>query len=251
MPVGDRLLVAEFRLHLFADGFRTVWTAPRPIIGHRSYLLVDGTELNVVAREREDGSTYLIHIVRRDEAGMPEEVRSVYSLPPGSPLVRRPPGVSPTPDGGFWVVEANRSTFDRYDGAGEHMRRLEINRPWFTPWDEPPPGNGTERPPVPRTREVRELGDGRAIVTTTVASLDWAPRSPGGSYPGTTDRAGRDTLVELVDLESGEVLGSVQVPWILGFVEGPGELLVHAPESMPSLDVSIHVWRIRIEPEGP
>jgi hypothetical protein len=34
-------------------------------------------------------------------------------------------------------------------------------------------------------------------------------------------------------------------------VEGPGELLVHAPESMPSLDVSIHVWRIRIEPEGP
>jgi hypothetical protein len=251
MPVGNSLIVAELRLHLFEEGFQPVWTAPRPIVGHRNYLLADGAELNVIALEGEDGHSYLIHIVRRDEAGKPEEVRSVYRLPPGSTIARRPPGVSPAPDGGFWVVEANRSTFDRFDGWGEHLRQVELNRPWFTPWDEPPPGNGTERPPVPRTMEVRELGGGRAVVTTFVASPDWAPRSPGPVYLGTTDRGGQDTLVELVDLATGEVLGSVQVPWLLRFVEGPGELLVHAPESMPTQDVSIHVWRLRIEPEGP
>jgi hypothetical protein len=251
MPVSDRLFVAERQVHVFEEGFRPVWTAPQPIQGHRTFLLADGAEIYVRPIEREDGRSYLVHLLRRNDTGMPGEVRSLYPLPRGVYRSRRPPGVSPTPDGGFWVVESNRSTFERYDGAGEHLRRLEIHRPWFIPWDEPPPGNGTEHPPVPRTIQIRELGGGRALVTNFVAEPDWTPGSAAGLAPGTTDRGGHETLMELVDLQTGEVLGSVQVPWLLNFVEGPGEPLVHAAESMPTLDVSIHVWRIRIEPAVP
>jgi hypothetical protein len=176
---------------------------------------------------------------------------SIYPLPPGTLRVRRNPSISPTADGGFWVVEGNHSSFARYDGSGELVVQLDVDRPWFTPWDEVPPGNGTERPHVPVTHALRELGDGRALPATTVPILDWVPRARTGGLRTEPTNGVIDTPLELIDLDTGTVLGSVRAPWDLRFVAGPGEPLVHAPESMPSLDESIHIWRVSIEPEGP
>lgn len=122
-------------------------------------------------------------------------------------------------DGDSALIVAPRwygSKYERWSLTGSRSRVLNPERPWFTPYDSAALHREVESGRVPPTRlqAVRSVADDRLVgifVTPT----------PSGAMADTTRPVDEafDSVIEVVDPQSGRVLKVVQVsPPLRGFV---------------------------------
>lgn len=181
----------------------------------------------------KDGAYVIAGRVARPEAlGRPLHVfgpddgyrRSLY--PPDWPEDRSfPPHVlAAAQDGGFWVGEQNRYRLDLLDVAGNHRERVERKAAWFEPYEKWSPPY--EDPPLPRLWSAQEDGKGRLWTMLYVADRHFVPlaeprRDTDLNAPRGPKNPTFDTVIEVIDLSTGTVVGQRRFDALLGgFLSG-------------------------------
>lgn len=150
--------------------------------------------------------------------------------------------------GGFWTLAPNGTTISRYASTGDLDHAVEIDGGVVEPRTERVEGEGSEVPPRPRHEGLADQGDGTLLVVSWVADAEWEPTDPtddqGGLVLNEQDsNPVFDSVVERVDGETGEVLGSIRIPYALQPVQGSPELF-HSRHPAPLGHVITRIWRI-------
>lgn len=124
------------------------------------------------------------------------------------------------PGESFFVVSVNRYRIENWSLSGRLLRTIEKTPSWFTPWERMPPDRRAERPP-PWFDSVRfDEGDGVLWCVFHVPDRNWVKTSdadPTVEGPGSPDLTLDkmhdifDTIIEVIDLTSGEVLASKRI----------------------------------------
>jgi hypothetical protein len=214
--VGGSIVVLEGqgRVHTFLPDLSLISTQNLPISPYTSTVLANGSIVAHVPLAREDGQRYMQHLLRPSGQGPFDIVRSFGVA--SDPLEELRVAYATT-DGGFWVrFPGLPGRFERYSGEGELLREISVPR-------------GEEEG---SSIAVLELPDGRIVLRTLL-------REPGQGGLA-------DTLLELVDPESGAVLTSRRLPRSYQFVRNSQEFLASTEET-ESGDVEFLIWRLRIE----
>lgn len=137
--------------------------------------------------------------------------------------------VTPGTAGGFWMLSYSDLQLRKYSSRGELRKTVSIRSNWFVPWETAPEGAGFSRPPRPRHVGLRDLGDGTLLLVSLVADPGWHPpeRTENGLIRITTLDTNRlyDSVVELVDEASGEVIAHELLSESVGLVSGAEDLL--------------------------
>lgn len=125
------------------------------------------------------------------------------------------------PGGAFWVGRMNRYRLDKYSSDGSHLGSIEREVEWFEPWET--------FVDVRRGRPNSQVGglleddDGRLWVLIWVGD---DRDGPSDDFVGPRDVQGPvdttwDTIIEVLDARSGEVIASRRLPqYVHGFVNG-------------------------------
>lgn len=119
-------------------------------------------------------------------------------------------------DGNIWAARSNRYRIDKWSPDGDHIMRIERDAPWFRPWEEWP-GVDYEVRPLPAIVGVRDWGGGLLMVIVRVADREWRPMHPARIVQDheVTSAAQEeelyDTVIEVLDIRSGTVLGRTRV----------------------------------------
>lgn len=172
-------------------------------------LLPDGRGL-FSAPVRGEFARYPLHLLEPNG----EHVRSFGAAPDapaptgGDAAWRR---IAPAGLTSVWAAHMDRYRIELWDAAdeGEQPRRVvERTVDWF------PPGLqeevSMEAPPTPRLQGVRQDSSGRLLVLISTADPRWREAiEPGTVHANVTDRSRyRDSRIELIDPETGELLAS-------------------------------------------
>lgn len=155
-----------------------------------------------------------------------------------------PPVVARASDGGFWTLTRNGSELKRYSADAQLTRTVQVATPWFEPWSEPIRGEGREVKPRSRRVVVNEIANDTLLVLTWVADGAWAPEAPGTPLRPASEDHGRvyDTIVELVDARSGNVIAEQRYPQALSTVDAAGDLLFSTEEDADG-HIITQIWQ--------
>lgn len=205
-------------------------------------LPLDGDRTVVTTRGGGGGHPSQVQIIDADG-----RVSPIVSSPSGDPAVRY---LAPSRNGGFWVAHRDRYLVEEYDREGARVRTLARDHDWFEPLEAgtPPPAAFSRptlldlyedesgrlwlliRVPEPdRERRERALGSGQVRLD----ALDWS--------------AVQDTRIEVLDLETGELLASTSFDQALRLLEG-GYVLGRS--ELPSGLLQAHVSRLSLRQNG-
>jgi hypothetical protein len=122
--------------------------------------------------------------------------------------------------------------FTRTDAEGTLLRALVGDREWFVPWTESvTPREPADGPPSPNLFDLSLDAEGRLWVLIGVAgdawqeAFDWDARD-GHGYPRLHDddrrHNYRDTILEVIDLETGGLLARERFHRAIGGFVEPG-----------------------------
>jgi hypothetical protein len=133
--------------------------------------------------------------------------------------------------GGVWYGKWNAYELQLFVG-GRLTKTVTRDAEWFAPWEGPEVGGMPRRPTI---EAVAERPDGLLLVVLTVADPSWRPssRRPGeGQRPTQLPRRAMwDSIVEIVDPETGEALASMRSDsYLRSPVGGDGTVLYTARE---------------------
>jgi len=114
---------------------------------------------------------------------------------------------------------------EEWDSSGRLLRTITREVEWFEPWFEPPAANAREQAPPPSPIGVYQDGEGLLWTLVHVADANWRPLPPGDVTEGgltvtTMQQRNRlhDTMVEVIDPESGRLLSSLRLDaYVRGF----------------------------------
>lgn len=124
------------------------------------------------------------------------------------------------PNGSFFVASVNRYRIENWSLSGRLLGAIEKAPSWFTPWESMPSDLRAEKPPpwLDSVRFAEE--DGVLWCVFHVPDRNWVKTSdtdptveaPGGSDL-TLDKMHDvfDTIIEVIDLRSGEVVASKRI----------------------------------------
>lgn len=156
-----------------------------------------------------------------------------------------------------WVTEGtgtsiltgsfDRSVVERRTPGGEVLEEVRIDRSWFPEGVPHPAGAPFRERPEPRTVAARLLYGNTLILLSTVAASGWEPLSggPPSFDPATLDLGALfDTVIETVDLTTGQVLARRVVEGALAPVSGSPALFYSTREDALG-NVTISIWRVR------
>jgi hypothetical protein len=94
---------------------------------------------------------------------------------------------------------------------------------------------------------ISQLGEARLLLATLVADERWSPIANLGADISRLDTAALyDTVLEVIDVSTGIVVGETRVDVPLQMVRG-GNDLVSAVRETGSGDHRVVVWRVRVE----
>ena len=160
--------------------------------------------------------------------------------------------LAPASEGGFWALRGNGNRLERYGPDGELVDAVVIEGGSVAPWAEGRmDGEGQEVPRRPRYTGFSELGDGTFLLVAWVSPEEWTPGSDaeGGAMlaPATMNVSDAyDTVLELVDATSGQVLARARVPDALSVVQG-APTLFHSRHPDGELGhVITRIWRAEL-----
>jgi hypothetical protein len=131
--------------------------------------------------------------------------------------------LEPLGDSAILVLDVNNSSLRRHWLADRRSDTIRIAREWFKPWTDPVPGEGHAERPRPKAVALSTLTRDRVVVATWVADDEWAPATvaPGVIRFDNMDHSRIwDTIFEVVDIATGQVLGSIRVDGALRPVQG-------------------------------
>lgn len=128
-------------------------------------------------------------------------------------------------DGVVWTASRTRYRLRAWDlSSGEKTRVLERTADWFQP--NPAENPPAEEQPLPAVESIGFDSDGHLLVLTAVAALDWkdhmVPKQVAGriiDQPDSMDGI-YDTIIEVVDPESGQLLASQRFPDLIWGCQG-------------------------------
>lgn len=161
--------------------------------------------------------------------------------------------------GGIWLAKANRHEATLY--VDEEPRQLLVRRGAgaFASWEGSTQGEGIVVPPRPAVEALTERSDGLLTLVTRVADASWEfnrrnmlrEAGPEGPNPRTLDRQLLfDSVVEVLDPETGRMWGQATSDHYLRSVSGDGSLL-YAPVVDVIGRVRLHIFRVQLESGGP
>jgi hypothetical protein len=150
-------------------------------------------------------------------------------------------------DGAVWATYRTRYALELWsvDGVSEPIRVLERKVPWFPPHARQPQ-SASDAPP-PRLQAIRLVDNDRMLVVILVAGKTWQKAvRDGGIHPIVTDWQGYyDSIIELIDLSSGEVLASAKSP--LAFHDFVDDELLSTVTFDDAHNPYLEVWRVRFQ----
>lgn len=205
------------RLTTIRAGEVTTWDLPF-VVGTWA-VLPDGRHVYSAASFSPDLIGYPVHVY--DEAGrritrsLGDEGVRVDRSPRSRGVVTR--RVAVAEDGNIWAAHETRYRIDKWSPDGDRLVRIERDSPWFQPW-EVWPGMDYEVRPPPVTVGVGDWGEGLLMVVVRLADANWKPIRPSRTpLPGhetimpAQENELYDTMIEVLDIRSGTVLGRTQV----------------------------------------
>jgi hypothetical protein len=149
---------------------------------------------------------------------------------------------------GVWSAHWARYRIEQWDRNGQLRAVVEREADWFKPYATSAPLPRTrDVPPAPRIRTFHEDSAGRLWVVVLVPGEKWRSGlgnnrvGPNGrTMIEITDPASYENiLVEVLDLRSRTVLGSIRVPHNRAFVLDNGQLAIYREdaEGTPFMDI--------------
>lgn len=244
------------RLHVFADGRETVLsesgsvleTRPTPWRSGEVLFLPGGEYVLAGSVGTRDRAGFPLHVVGADGTVRHSFGKVGRGLEfDGFSALRT---LAPSRGGRFWAADVNQYRLVQWDAAGRP--RLELRRApsWFEPWEQwTGPWEG--RPP-PRLADIHEDAAGRLWTMTWVADRQFQRISPDdvdirdSKYAG--DHPLYDTIIEVLDVDSGELLLSQRFGEMLsGFHPGG---IVGGWDATPMGHQLFTFYRVRIESGG-
>jgi hypothetical protein len=240
---GDTVFVVNFdRLLTFDGQLRPLATSRINVQANAAALLRDG-RLVVSYRLRQSGNvSALVHIL--DRSGRIAKSVEFDSTATQSPDFARQ--VAGSSDGGFWVAPVNDNWLRKYTSNGILARQLRVRRAWMIPSRGVPFGLQPylERP-RPRLYSMRETGSRRLLTLGHVADAEWraADREPVVNANENINSL-YDSVIDVIDSNSGEVLATARHPQYLRIVENSDDLVAAAQETTEG-DVKAVLYRIR------
>jgi hypothetical protein len=125
--------------------------------------------------------------------------------------------IAPASGGMVWATRGNSYELELFDTAGVRRSRVVREVPWFKPWTTYT-STGLETRPETFISDMHEDSSGVLWVLLNVADTEWRPREgilrPGGMIyiPDTMKELIFDTIIEAIDLRSGQLLASQRFP---------------------------------------
>lgn len=158
--------------------------------------------------------------------------------------------LSPASGPRFWAGHVNSYTIELWDSQGRRYRSYTRTVPWFVAWirARSPSPEG----PQSRMSSLRRDAQGRLWVTFQVSDPDWesALRPSGrefGGYIPNPPQGFWDTIIEVLDENTGEVLASLRIDdLIIGIVDDRHMLSYgESPRGEPFVDLWEVDFRLR------
>ncbi len=156
--------------------------------------------------------------------------------------------VAPSADGGIWTSRVDEYVIERWSADGILQQRLVRDAGWFRAVRQVS-GSPAPTPPQPHIVALQEDRSGLVWVLTSVADLNWKPMSvrqvAGEDAPSPAEMDGLyDTILEVLDPESGRVVVARRVPYLLrGFA---GEDLIYRYRERSGGNPVYEVLRVRL-----
>lgn len=154
--------------------------------------------------------------------------------------------LAPSSDSGFWAAQVAEYAIEKWSAKGVLQRRILRDAPWFVAHQLAVP---TDREPAPRPLLVGIWEDaaGRLWTVSLVPDARWRSafgavrQSSRGEY-STLDRMDLyvDTVIEVLDVELGQVLARTRIDGAASAVGTGGLFAVTATDADGSLLVSLH-----------
>jgi hypothetical protein len=152
-------------------------------------------------------------------------------------------------DNSVWAGTKTRYYIEEWTIGGELIRTFERNKNWFrTHYEEPMPDPA--RPPVPVMRALHQDAAGLLWVAVAIPDENWAEGIYKSEYDeGTGYQVSSwddffDTVIEVINPESGEVVASTRIdPYVWWFV-GERQFATYTEDE--GLWPKIKIWEMRL-----
>lgn len=238
---GDSTVVVDAgsrQLKSFSRDWNPGWIAPDISAyggGSLVALPAGGFVRSGEVRQRIDSIGHPLHLL--DAEGRLVRSFGADSADPSSPITKYPT-LAATPDGNVWAADRHRYRLILWSTDGSALRTIERHPEWF-----PPRVSGAavtpEQPPVPAIEAIHLDRSNRLWIYVSVASPGWADGlgeerqgAHGPSYTVTDEELLRETVVEVLDAGSGELLASTRVPPTIRMAVDDGLAAAYVEDSL-------------------
>ena len=234
---GDSLGVVDdsvLRLTVLnADG-SVARTQRLPFRLHRLAQLDDGTMIASGVQHTADAIGYVLHVVGTDGSSRP--------LGPAQTVLPTRPSASQRrlarAGGTFWAARPDRYELTEHASDGTQLRFLKRGADWFPDRDTEGPPDPLRDPPPPFVVAVHVDEEGLIWTMLQVADADWAPVDDPMSISWEDYF---DSIVEVINPDSGLVLRSQRFPWHGHGFTNDGLIVSERRDDMDV--VILDVWR--------
>lgn len=141
---------------------------------------------------------------------------------------------------GVWSARPDRYEIEFWTANGERRLTLDRLTAWFPDRDIEGSRNRWQDPIHPRLRDMYVDDSGHVWVLLAVAKEGWKP-SPENFGPLSTHWLNLDTMVEVIDPDSGELVASQRFPWIASAFTNNGSLVSYREDADGIMVLDI--WR--------
>lgn len=132
--------------------------------------------------------------------------------------------IGPGKDAAVWSAHANEYVLRRFTQPGTEERVLKREADQYQPWMRQAEGEPWATRPSWQVRAVREDSRGLLWITLLVPDVNWRPDPAADRGPLLIDARDAqdlfDSVVEVIDIESAQLIASQRIPWILSGFSG-------------------------------
>ncbi len=241
--------VGNQRHNVLSPDLQVVRTFPAPGSTYDAVVLSTGHVVRNASMPTADLWDAPLHLIAPGDGRL---LRS-FGAHPGEPYL--PDGawagrreLTAGPGATVYAARRNEYRIEQWDTAGRFLGGFVRNVDWFRPYTQPP-RLGPEAPPSPSLERVHRDTSNRLWILITVADREWrrnlrpARRGVGATrYEPSHPDGIFDTVIEVVDLESGALLASQRTSQFLwGFL---GDGLVFGDGTGPDGVPKFSIWRL-------
>ncbi len=154
--------------------------------------------------------------------------------------------------GSLWVARPNQYQFELWDTAGVLLTRLTGAPPWFEAWDSYPQGAPYDSKPPPQVVALaRGTVQNHLWILSYVPDESWSPHRQAGRERPVIPALQHDlfdSVLDVIDVASGELLASRRLDIGVDGFAGPG--LLYVRDETPSGLIVVRLYRLALQHEG-